>query len=62
LGPLQSFTSYALEFIKSCTRVTLSRQANAVNLIGVNENVLEKKLKRQLKENLARLKNILEVG
>jgi hypothetical protein len=28
----------------------------------LNENVFEKKMKKQLKENLAMLKNILEVG
>lgn len=61
-GPLQSFTSYTFEIIKSCTQVNLSIQANAVNLIGLNESVLEKKLKRQLKENLALLKTILETG
>jgi len=61
-GPLQSFTTYSFEIIKSCTQVTVSMQANAINLIGLNENVLEKKLKRQLKENLAMLKNILETG
>ena len=61
-GPLQSFTTYTFEIIKSCTQVTLSLQANAINLIGLNESVLEKKLKRQLKENLALLKNILETG
>jgi hypothetical protein len=61
-GPLQSFTTYTFEIIKSCTQVTVSMQANAINLIGLSENVLEKKMKRQLKENLAMLKNILEVG
>ena len=59
-GPLQSFTTYTFEIIKSCTQVTVSLQANAINMIGLNESVLEKKLKRQLKENLAMLKNILE--
>jgi uncharacterized protein YndB with AHSA1/START domain len=61
-GPLQSFTSYALEIARGCTQVKLSIQANIVNLIGLSENVLEKKMKRQLKENLEMLKNILETG
>ena len=61
-GPLQSLTTYSLEIIKSCTKVTISLQANAVNQIGLNEHILEKKMKRQLKENLAMLKNILEAG
>jgi hypothetical protein len=61
-GPLQSFTTYTLEIIKSCTQVSLSIQANVINLIGLNENVLEKKMKKQLKENLAMLKSILEAA
>jgi len=61
-GPLQSFTTYTFEIIKNCTQVNVSMQVNTVNLIGFNENVLEKKLKRQIKENLAMLKNILETG
>jgi hypothetical protein len=61
-GPLQSSTTYTFEIVKSCTQVTVSIQANALNLVGLNENVLEKKMKRQTKENLAMLKNILETG
>jgi hypothetical protein len=61
-GPLQSFTTYTFEIVKNCTQVTVSMQANAVNLVGLNENVLEKKMKRQIKDNLAMLKSILEVG
>jgi len=61
-GPLQSYTAYTFEIIKNCTQVTVSMQANAINLIGFNENVLEKKMKRQIKEDLAMLKQILEVG
>lgn len=61
-GPLQSFTTYTFEIIKNCTQVKASIQANAINLIGLNENVLEKKMKKQLKDNLAMLKNILEAG
>jgi hypothetical protein len=59
-GPLQSFTTYTLEIAKSCTKVTISLEASAVNLIRLNDIVLEKKMKKQLKENLAMLKNILE--
>jgi hypothetical protein len=42
------------------TKINVSTQANVVNFFQVNEGVLEKKLKKQLKENLAMLKNILE--
>lgn len=59
-GPLQSFTTYTFNLEKGCTQVDMSLQANAVNLLEINENVLEKKMKKQIKENLAMLKNILE--
>lgn len=59
-GPLLSFTSYALDIDKGRTQVKLSIQANIINLIELNENILEKKMKRQLKEDLAMLKNIME--
>jgi hypothetical protein len=61
-GPLQSFTSFTFDIAKGYTQVKLSMQANIINMIEFSENVLEKKMKRQLKENLAMLKNILETG
>ena len=61
-GPLLSFTSYTLDIARGHTQVKLLMQANIINLIGVNETVFEKKMKKQLKENLAMLKNILELG
>jgi len=61
-GPLQSFTFYTLEIAKGHTQVKASIEANIINLIELSESVLEKKMKKQLKENLAMLKNMLEVG
>jgi len=61
-GPLQSVTSYSLDISKRYTQVKISTQANVVNKLEFNENILEKKMKRQIKENLAMLKNILESG
>jgi hypothetical protein len=61
-GPLQSYTSYSFNIAKGYTQITLVTQANVVNFIELNENILEKKLKKQLKENLAILKNLMEVG
>lgn len=61
-GPLLSFTSYVLDIDRGRTQVNLSLQANIVNFMNFNENVLEKKMKRQLKENLAMLKSILETS
>jgi hypothetical protein len=59
-GPLQSFTTYILNIGKGCTQVDVSMQANVINAIELNENILEKKMKKQIKENLTMLKNILE--
>lgn len=59
-GPLNSFTSYTFNIARGSTQVDLSLQANAVNLLDLNENILEKRMKKQIKENLAILKNILE--
>jgi hypothetical protein len=61
-GPLQSFTSYTFALASGYTQINLLTEANVVNFIELNENILEKKLKKQLKENLAMLKSIMEVG
>ena len=61
-GPLQSVTSYSLDISKRYTQVKISTQANVINKLDFNENILEKKMKRQIKENLAMLKSILESG
>jgi len=59
-GPLQSFTAYTFNPARGYTELGISMQANVVNMVNLNENILEKKMKKQLKENLAMLKNILE--
>lgn len=59
-GPLQSFTTYTFDPAKGYTKVDILIQANVINMVDMNENILEKKMKRQIKENLVMLKNILE--
>jgi len=59
-GPLQSHTSYTFEIDKGSTQINIAIQVNVINFFQVNQGVLEKKMKKQLKENLAMLKNILE--
>jgi polyketide cyclase/dehydrase/lipid transport protein len=59
-GPLQSHTSYTFEIDKGSTQINISIQVNVINFFQVNQGVLEKKMKKQLKENLAMLKNLLE--
>jgi uncharacterized membrane protein len=59
-GPLHSQTSYSFEIAGGSTKITVSTQASAVNFLQVGDGILEKKMKKQLKENLAMLKNLLE--
>jgi len=59
-GPLQSHTSYTFEIDKGSTHIDISTQVNAINFFQVNQGVLEKGMKKQLKENLAMLKDLLE--
>jgi hypothetical protein len=59
-GPLNSQTSYVFEIVNGNTKITISTQANVANFFQVEESSLEKKMKKQLKENLAMLKDLLE--
>ena len=59
-GPLHSQTLYTFELAGGATKVNISTQASATNVFQSDEVVLEKKMKKQLKENLELLKDILE--
>jgi uncharacterized protein YndB with AHSA1/START domain len=59
-GPLHSQTLYTFELAGGGTKVNISTQAVAANLFQSDEGILEKKLKKQQKENLELLKDILE--
>ena len=59
-GPLQSYTSYTFEIDRGSTRIDISTQVNAINFFQVDQGVLGKRMKEQLKENLAVLKDLLE--
>jgi hypothetical protein len=61
-GPLRSHTSYSFEKDRGSTRIEILTQVNAINFFQVEQGVLEKNMKKQLKENLAMLKDILEAG
>ena len=60
-GPLHSQTSYTFEVTNGGTKINISTQVNAINFFQVDQGVLGKKMKEQLKENLAVLKDLLEV-
>jgi Polyketide cyclase / dehydrase and lipid transport len=59
-GPLHSQTLYTFELAGGATKVNISTQASAINIFQSDEGVLEKKMKKQLKENLELLKDLLE--
>ena len=60
-GPLSSKTSYSLGMTDNgCTKIEISIQADVINFFHMDEGILEKKMKEQLKENLAMLKDLLE--
>jgi hypothetical protein len=60
-GPFRSQTSYTFEIADGSTRITISTQANVINFFHMEERILEKEMKKQLVENLAMLKDLLEV-
>lgn len=60
-GPLHSQTLYTFEMAGGSTKINVSMQASVVDFFHISESNLEKQLKKQLKENLAMLKGILEI-
>lgn len=59
-GPIHSQTSYTFETADGSTRINVSTQANVVNLFRMDDDALEQRMNKQLKENLAMLKGLLE--
>jgi hypothetical protein len=61
-GPLQTYTSYTFETANGGTKINISTQTSVVNFFQINEGLVEKSLRKQLKENLALLKGLLEAS
>jgi hypothetical protein len=61
-GLLHSQTSYTFETVNNSTRINVSIQASLVDFYQMNEGLVEKGLRKQLRENLALLKNLLEAS
>ncbi len=59
-GPLHMQTCYTFEVAADSTKLSITTQAHASSLLDINERLLERKMKKQLKENLALLKDLLE--
>ena len=62
-GPLSSQTSYTLRVEHNgCTKIEISIQADVVNFFQMDEGILERRMKQQLKEDLTMLKDLLEAN
>ena len=62
-GPLSSQTSYTLRMEHNgCTKIEISIQADVVNFFQMDEGILERRMKKQLQEDLAMLKDLLEAN
>lgn len=59
-GPLHMHTAYTFGAIDGGTKVNISIHVGTINFFQINERTLEKRMKKQLKENLAALKALLE--
>ena len=59
-GPFQSRTSYTFEEERGFTQIALSTQVYVINFFQMDQGVLKIKMKKQLGEDLAMLKDILE--
>ena len=59
-GPLESHTVYSLQALQGGTRIEVSTRAVAVNALPVRERDLERHMQKELKEDLAMLKSLLE--
>ena len=60
-GPLYLQTTYTFDAVGDGTKVDISIQVGALNFFRMNERILERRMKQQLRENLTVLKDLLEV-
>jgi uncharacterized membrane protein len=59
-GPLHLQTCYTFDVSSDSTKVSITTRAHATSLIEMNERLLQRKMKKELKENLNLLKELLE--
>ena len=59
-GPLDSHTLYTFEVSKATTRISMSARVKIGELFKPGDCSVEKKIRKQYKENLALLKGVLE--
>ena len=61
-GPMDSYTLYTFETTKGSTRISVSTRVNSGDLFKPGDVAVEKKVKKQYRENLALLKGVLEAN
>jgi len=59
-GPLHLWSAYIFAMTPSGTRITIDTRAHVANLFHLDEGILEYRIKKQWKENLGMLKDLLE--
>jgi len=59
-GPVDSYTLYTFDVAMGATRLNLSTETDPRGVFQPNDTIVLKKLKKEHKENLAMLKNVLE--
>ena len=59
-GPLESHTLYTFEISKATTKLSLAARVSIGELFKPGDCTVEKKIKKQYRENLALLKGVLE--
>jgi len=59
-GPMDSHTLYTFEVTRGSTKVNVSTRVSSGDLFQTGNVIVEKKVKKQYRENLALLKGILE--
>jgi hypothetical protein len=59
-GPMDSHTLYTFEVLGGCTKINISTRIGLGDLLKPDNLTIEKKVKKQYRENLALLKGILE--
>jgi len=59
-GPMDSHTLFTFELAKGCTQLNISTRISPSDLLTPDDSNVEKKVKKQYRENLALLKDILE--
>lgn len=60
-GPLHSQTTYTFKSVGNGTKIDISMRIGAINFFRMNERILGRRMKQQMRENLVALKDFLEL-